>query len=181
MEGINRRIPPTSRLQFLPQSSWSHVGHPERLTVGDTQLSQEPHVVCSCDSVAVPRPAWGSRGDLPEFLPEQQRAMPLATYPLVYVNPKSVFLSFHQHFLVISSSANSTGWNPPAVAGIARTHILCSHTQASCFALTSVLVFCYKWHTASWRSMWLDYMESSHFPSRRKECRFCFPQIMTIY
>lgn len=68
---------------------------------------------------------------------------------LVYVNPKSVFLSFRQRFLVISSSANGTGWNPPAVAGIARTHILCSHTQASCFALTSALVFCCIWHTAS--------------------------------
>lgn len=44
MEAINR-ILPTSRLQFLPQPSWSHAWYPERLsrtvrrTVGEAQLS----------------------------------------------------------------------------------------------------------------------------------------------
>lgn len=108
-EGINR-IPPTPGLQFLPQPSWSHAGHPKRLNltvrkaIGDTQLSQGPHMFCSRDRVTVLNPAWGSGRDLTELFLEKKRALLLATCPTVwsphpsrvYANPRSIVFLFHK-------------------------------------------------------------------------------------
>lgn len=78
---------------------------------------RSPMWSASCDSVAIPRPAWGSRGDWPKCLPEQE------SYATCHL-PPSLCYSL-ERFLVISravpSFADGTGWNPPAVAGIART------------------------------------------------------------